>query len=355
MTDAHSPTPEATTDEDDASKPRVGRPRKYATAADRVRAYRERERAKKEAAGTAPAVVESPDDAVSALTAATIALRALATNTVEQYSAIAERITTAVDKLTDAEALEAQMTRSAAELAKVKADADAKIVRLREQLAQALEDRDNADAAVAAVDAELADARTAHTEQVRRLDEAHHAELTRLKDEHAATLQRWKDEFEAATAEHTRVVGDLRATIVQQDESLTAQRRELDDAATQRERATVEITDLRAEIARLQAALDREVATRERLDTELTTERDRTSELRSRLEESRITAATAQAAETAARARGDELRAELSALREEIIALRDETKTLQSENLTLRTESASLRAELDAARAAGTS
>ncbi|WP_213930845.1 hypothetical protein [Rhodococcus sp. B50] len=351
MTDAHSPVPEATSDEDDLPKPRVGRPRKYATAADRVRAYRERERAKKEAAGTAPPVVESPDDAVSTLTAATTALRSLATNTVEQYAAIAERITTAVDKLTDAEALEAQMTRSAAELAKVKADADAKIVRLREQLAQSLEDRDNADAAVAAVDAELADARAAHTEQMRRLEEAHHAELTRLKDEHAATLQRWKDEFETATAEHARVVGELRTTIVQQDESLASQRRDLADITSQRDRATGEIADVRAELARVEAALEREARARERVDTDLAAERERTSDVRSQLEDSRITAATAQAAETAARERGHELRAELATLRDEINALRAEAKTLQTENVELRAESSSVRAELEAARA----
>ena len=350
MTDAHSPTGDHGADAS-TTKARVGRPRKYATAADRVRAYRERERAKKEAAGTAAPSVDSPDEAVFALTAATTALRALAMNTVEQYAAIADRITTAVDTLTDTEALEAHMTRSAAELAKVKADADAKIVRLREQLAQALEDRDNADAAVAAVDAELADARTAHAEQIRRLDEAHHAELTRLKGEHADTLQRWKDEFDTATAEHTRLVGELRATVTEQDGALTAHRRELAETAAQRDRATAETADVRGELARLQAALDREVAARERVETELASEREHVADLRGRLEESRIAAATAQAAEAAARERGDELRAEVIALRDEINTLRSETRTLQNENTQLRAESAALRSELEAARA----
>lgn len=93
------------------ARPKPGRPRKYASAADRVRAYRERERQKREAASLAELTTPpGPAEAATNLASAVAALRTLTATTLEQYNAVAAQITAAVDKLTDPDALEAQMT-----------------------------------------------------------------------------------------------------------------------------------------------------------------------------------------------------------------------------------------------------
>lgn len=294
-------------------RPKPGRPRKYASAADRVRAYRERERQKREAASLAePTTPPGPAEAATNLASAVVALRTLSATTLEQYSAVAAQITAAVDKLTDPDALEAQMNRATTELAKVKADADARIARLREQLAQATEDRDNAEAAVEAVDRELADARAAHDTRIRELETAHRDESTRAAQEHADTLRAWQERIDATAAAHAAELAEYRSTVTTQQQQLA--------------RLESELATLRDDLVHTRAAAEKEAATAAaataRLDTDLTAERARVEKLRGALEEARIAAAAAQAAETAARDRGDELRAEIVDLRGERDRLR---------------------------------
>lgn len=324
----------------EADKPRVGRPRKYDSPADRVRAHRERARRRKEAEQLAELTdPATPIDASANLTAAVAALRTLTAASIEQHTAVATQITAALDKLTDPGALDAQLHRAATELAKVKADADAKIARLKEQLTQATDDRDNADAAVEAVDRELSDARIAHTEQTRALDTAHHDELTRLTEDHAAALRRHRDEHAAAVADYEQTVNELHATIATQREHLEA-------ATGERDRLRTELGESHDRLARADTAVERAHADTERhastigrLESALGSERTRVAELRDALEDARVTSATARAAETAARDRGDELRAEITALRAEITARRTDADANRAELTRLRATS----------------
>ncbi|HET8993156.1 MAG TPA: hypothetical protein VFN32_05105, partial [Rhodococcus sp. (in: high G+C Gram-positive bacteria)] len=274
----------------EAEKPRVGRPRKYDSPADRVRAHRERARRRKEAEQLAELTdPATPIDAAANLTAAVTALRALTAASIEQHTAVATQISAALDKLTDPGALDAQLHRTATELAKVKADADAVIARLKERLAQATDDRDNADAAVEAVDRELSDARAAHSEKFRILESEHHDELARVNEEHADALRRHGDEHAAAVAEHEQTVNDLHATIA-------TQREHLDAAAGERERLGTELGETRDRLARADTAVERaradterHAATIGRLESDLGTERSRVAELRDALEDARVT------------------------------------------------------------------
>ncbi|MFZ2530213.1 MAG: hypothetical protein WAX14_21590 [Rhodococcus sp. (in: high G+C Gram-positive bacteria)] len=319
-------------DSADASTPRVGRPRKYASPADRVRAHRERERQRKESAQLAELTHPAdPSEGAANLSAAVSSLRTLTAASLEQYTAVAAQITAAIDKLTDPAALEAQLTKASTELAKVKADADAKIMRLREQLAQATEDRENADAAVDAVDAELAEARAAHSERMHQLQVAHENELAGLKDRHVATLDRWRTQLDDAAAEHTRVTTDLQETIAAQKQHVTDVTADRDALRAELTRAHTDLARTQADLARTQADVDQRTATATRIRTDLDTERTRIAELRDALEHARITAAAAQAAESAARNRGDELRAESAELRAEVTELRSEVTGLRSE------------------------
>lgn len=324
-------TSAAESERDTTAKPRVGRPRKYDSPADRVRAHRERVRRRREEQQLQESLPATPADAATDLRAAVDALRTLTAASIEQHTAVATRITAALDKLADPAAVDAQLQRSAAELAKVRADADAKTAKLREQLSRAVDDRDNADAAVDAVDRELADARDAHTEKVRALEAAHHDELARIDERHAAELARHRDEHAAAVTELETTVADLRATVATQQQQLGRVTAEHDRLGSDLDDLRELLTRTESDVERARAESTRHAESAARATAELTAERERVADLRDALEAARVSAASAQAAETAARERLDELRGDLTQARDDASAARRQLDELRTE------------------------
>lgn len=292
-----------------AEKKGRGRPRVYESDAARVAAWRSRQQQQEEAAAAEAARPDDPAEAAEALAQVLPLLRQEASGAVERLSAVADRITSAVDLLGDPAAIDAHLRRAQVAADKVKADAAAETEELRNQLEAALDDRANADAAAQAAEAAaaqsstaLAEAKREHAEQTQALQVAHQAELTALAEEHAAVLERWRQEMETAAAEH-------RAKAAEQHELVESLRRHNADLLTQ-------IDQVRSESDRAAAAT---TASIERLEADLTeartaiqSERTRVDSARDELAATRADLAAAQAQAAAARERADELRAELA-------------------------------------------
>ncbi|UYF97133.1 hypothetical protein OCS65_28325 (plasmid) [Rhodococcus aetherivorans] len=269
---------------------RGGRRREYASDADRVRAWRQRQKEAARAERLEAATPTDPAQAVSTLAEAVPLLRQEAQAALARLSEVATSITAATALLADPAALEAHLRRVQADADKVRADAGAEIAGLREQLDTALEDCADADAAAAAAVAQADDA-TAQLAAARR---EQRDELDRLRADHAAALDAWATRFEDSEAGHRRRTADLEALVEQQ----------------------------RDQLARLGAAADQAAATVGRLETDLAAaraetaaERDRTEAVRADLAAARAETAAARAQVEAARDRADELRTELREVR----------------------------------------
>lgn len=269
---------------------RGGRRREYASDADRVRAWRQRQKEAARAERLEAAAPTDPVAAVSTLAEAVPLLRQEAQAALARLGEVATSITAATALLADPAALDAHLRRVQADADKVRADAGAEIAGLREQLDAALDDRADADAAAAAAVAQADDATT----QLAAARREHQSELDRLHADHAAALDAWTTRFEESEAAHRRRTADLEALVEQQ----------------------------RDQLARLRAAADQAAATVGRLESDLATaradtaaERDRTEAVRADLAAARAETAAARAQVDAARDRADELRTELRELR----------------------------------------
>ncbi|MEE2062038.1 hypothetical protein [Rhodococcus artemisiae] len=269
---------------------RGGRRREYASDADRVRAWRQRQKEAARAERLEAATPTDPAQAVSTLAEAVPLLRQETQAALARLSEVAASITAATALLADPAALDAHLRRVQADADKVRADAGAEIARLREQLDAASDDRADADAAAAAAVAQADDAATALAAARRE----HQSELDRLHADHTAALDAWTTRFEESEAAHRRRTADLEALVEEQ----------------------------RDQLARLRAAADQATATVGRLEADLAAaraetaaERDRTEAVRADLAAARAETAAARAQAEAARERADELRTELRDLR----------------------------------------
>ncbi|KAF0956907.1 hypothetical protein [Rhodococcus sp. T7] len=319
-----------------------GRPREYASDADRVRAWRARQKQETASAAAEAELPTDPAEAAAALAQVLPLLRQEAGGALDRLSAVADRITGAVDLLGDPAAIDAHLRRAQVTADKVKADAADEIEKLRNQLEAALDDRANADVAAQAAEAAAAESATAlaeaqreHAEQVQALRVAHGEELTVLAEEHAAVLDRWRQEMETAAAEH-------RDKAAEQHELVESLRRHNADLLTQ-------IDQVRSESDRAAAAA---TASIERLEADLTeartavqSERSRADAARDELATTKADLATAQAQAAAARERAGELRDELGATKADLV-------TAQAQAATARERADELRAELAEARSA---
>ena len=259
---------------------RPGRPREYASDADRVRAWRARQKEKSGKATTETA--EAPTDPAEASTTLAQSLPLLRQEA-ERLSAVADRITESVNLIGDPAAVDAHLRRAQVAADKVRADAAAEIEQLRDQLDTAVDDRINADAAAQAAEqaadqavTQLAEANADHAEQVRTMENS----------------------YRERTAEQEKLV-----------ESLRAQAAELGD----------EVAEIRAAADRAAAA---SAATIGRLESDLDqaraavlAERTRTDDIRDELAAARADLAAARTQTEASRERVEELRAELAAAR----------------------------------------
>lgn len=292
---------------------RPGRPRIHDTPADRVRAHRERKRAEA-AAAVLPALptADDPEGAVSALVDVLPRLRQEAQGAAEKMAAIAAQITAATAVLGDKPTLDAHLRRAQAEAEKVRADADADLADLREQLDAALEDRANADAAAEAADTEAAAAhaaleteRAAHAEQAAAVAEQHRRDRAQAHDEHDRAVQKLKAEAVDAGIRHTAECDTLTAQI-------TAAHAERDAMEEQRDAARLSAERDAAATAASIARLDADLAAQKQATV---AERERADAARQELNAALIELAEARAQTVAARERAEELRAERDGLR----------------------------------------
>ncbi|UNN05291.1 hypothetical protein [Rhodococcus opacus] len=320
-----------------------GRPREYASDTDRVRAWRARQKQVTAAAAAEAELLTDPAESAAALAQVLPLLRQEADGAREKLSAVADRITSAVDLLGDPAAIDAHLRRAQVEANKVKADAAAEIEELRDQLEAAVDDRANADVAAQAAESAaaesaeaLAEAQREHAEQLQALRAAHQQELAALAEEHTAVLDRWQQQFDTAAAEHRDQAAEQHTLI----ESLRGRN-----------------TELVSEVDQVRSASDRAAATAtatiERLEADLTaarttieSERSRVDTVRDELAVAKADLATAQAQATAARERAAELRDELGALKADLV-------TAQAQAAAARERADELRAEVAAARSAG--
>ncbi|MBC2644536.1 MULTISPECIES: hypothetical protein [unclassified Rhodococcus (in: high G+C Gram-positive bacteria)] len=163
------------------SESRPGRPREYASDADRVRAWRARQKGK--SGSTTAETTETPTDPIEA--SATLAQSLpLLRQEADRLSAVATRITESVNLLGDPAAVDAHLRRAQVAADKVRADAAAEIEQLRDQLDTAIDDRINADAAAQAAEqaaeqsaTALAEANADHAEQLRTMESSYRERL----------------------------------------------------------------------------------------------------------------------------------------------------------------------------------
>ncbi|MBC2586950.1 hypothetical protein [Rhodococcus aetherivorans] len=269
---------------------RGGRRREYASDADRVRAWRQRQKERARAERLAAAAPTDPVAAVSTLAEAVPLLRQETEAALARLTEVASSITAATALLADPAALDAHLRRVHADADKVRADAGAELARLREQLDAALDERADADAAAAAALAQADDAAA----QLTAARGAHERELDRLRVEHTAAVEAVQARAADTDAAHRRRITDLETLVDQQ----------------------------RDQIAQLRAAAEQGAATVGRLDADLAAaraeaaaERDRTEAVRADLAAARVEIAAARAQVDAARDRADELRTELREVR----------------------------------------
>jgi chromosome segregation ATPase len=262
------------------SESRPGRPREYASDADRVRAWRARQ--KEKSGSTAAESTEAPTDPIEA--SATLAQSLpLLRQEAERLSAVAARITESVNLLGDPAAVDAHLRRAQVAADKVRADAAAEIEQLRDQLDTAVDDRINADAAAQAAEQAAEQSAT---------------QLAEANADHAEQLRAMESSYRERLAEQEQLVESLRTRA----------------------------TELGDEVAQIRGAADRasaaSAATIGRLESDLgetrvavQAERTRTDDIRDELAAARADLAAARTQTEASRERVEELRAELADIR----------------------------------------
>lgn len=294
-----------------------GRVRKYADGAERARAWRARQ-AELRTAGSANLSEESstatgtgPELAVASLAAVLPQLKATTAKQLSEFSALAARIESAVELLSDPDAIDERLELARAESARLVAEAqdqtaaakaEASRARAAEQAVRAERDEATESAAqawervgeleTAATQAAAAaeQARTAHTaeldtvaQQLRQVSEDYEAALAaervassqakdraadahekflteqaaRLADAHHHERQRDADaqELSRLQAEHTAALERARVTAAQHEETAVAQVREFYEARLVDRDERIE--DLRSQLVDTRAARDR--------------------------------------------------------------------------------------------------
>lgn len=307
-----------------------GRPRIYATDADRVRAFRQRKKDRHQDGELESIAAATPNEAVGTLERTLTELRGTTTSALEQFTVFARQITAAVDKVTDPAALDAERHRVAVDSAQTKARYDADIAELRTRLDTALEDRQNADAAVAAVDAQLAATVQQHQQDLEQLTRDHHTEIERREQAHSIDLQNAAEQLAALESDRDTRISEaaaeaeaLRLQLHEASRHLAAaeQRAESAERTVEKlaEAADQRIADLRSAADRAASAAASTIA---RLEESLqlerastTAARDKVDALRDDLEQARIDSGAARAAEAIQRGLVEELRAEILVLR----------------------------------------
>ncbi|SDD40744.1 hypothetical protein [Rhodococcus tukisamuensis] len=322
-------------------KARPGRPRQYASDADRVRAFRSRRKAREQQGELDALPTATPSEAVGVLERTLEDLRTVTTTSIEQFNVFARQITAAVDKLSDPDTLDVALHRATVELAQTKAKYEADLAELRSRHEAAVEDRANAEAAVDAVDTELAAAVSDHRLELERLSADHEAELRALEETHTGQLRAVTEQIAAVEAgRDTRLAAaesdldglrgrlreaqaradaaERRAETAEQSAAASELRAEQAGAAAEQRLTQVtaaaeqRIVDLRAAaehaattaagmIARLEKSVDHERAA-------ATAARERSDTLRDELERARLDAHEARAAEAALRVQAGEPR-----------------------------------------------
>ncbi|MFC4604468.1 hypothetical protein [Rhodococcus kronopolitis] len=319
----------------DEPKARPGRPRQYASDADRVRAFRTRRKAREQQGEIEALTTATPGEAVGTLERTLEDLRTVTTTSIEQFNVFARQITAAVDKLTDPDALDAALHRATVELEQTKAKYEADLAELRARHEAAVEDRANADAAVDAVDAELAAAVADHGLELERLATDHESQLRELGQTHAEELQALREKL--ATVEQDR---DARLSAAESErDGLRSQLREA--------QARAEAAELRT-VSAEQHAEQAAAAAEQRLAQVVAASDQRVTDLRGAADDAAITAATTiarleksvdleRSATTVARERADALRDDLERARLEAgqartaeVAMREQVSELRS-------------------------
>lgn len=317
----------------DESAPRPGRPRKYASDADRVRAFRARQKEKQRTGDLEAVATGTPTEAVGTLERTLGELRTITTDSLDRFTLAAAQITAALDRLTDPVALDDELRRAKVDLAQQQAAYETELSDLRVRFDAALDDRANADAAVEAVDTELESARVEHAAEIERLTAAHRAELDDLGRDHQDRITEIEADRDVRVAAATAEADTLRTRLTETRTDLErAQRRAetAEQAVAVAQARTAEVSEAAARhldqvtavseqrIGDLQAAGERAAATAAATITRLeenvereraaaATARQRVDELRDELERSRIDAGRSATAEA-------ELRERLAAL-----------------------------------------
>ncbi|NKS71637.1 hypothetical protein GS531_00160 [Rhodococcus hoagii] len=284
-----------------------------------MKAHRQRKRDREQQGEIEAIEAATPSEAAGVLETTLGGLREVASSTLAQFSILTRQITAAADKITDPAAVEAQLRKAAVELAETKAGYEARLTDLRAQLATAIEDRENADAAVDSVDQQLAAAHHDHQEELACLQATHAAEFRDRDQAHAAALtavQAQLADCQSREAQTSADVEHLRERLAAETRRAdSAEQRSDQIAATAEERAA----DLRsaADVA-AQTAASTIAGLEQRIEAEhqaATAERERADSLRDDLEAARIDASAAQAEAAVARSTIDALRAELGEYR----------------------------------------
>ncbi|MGW6693835.1 hypothetical protein ACWF62_08665 [Rhodococcus sp. NPDC054953] len=330
---------------DDGSAPRArpGRPRKYASDADRVRAFRARQKTRDQQGDIDATSSAAPDEVVGSLERTLTDLRTVTGTALDQFTLAARQITAAVDRLTDPAAIDGALHRAGIELAQTKAAYETELKDLRARHETALDDRTNADAAVEAVDAELAAALADHRAEVDRLTTDHRGVVDDLERAHRIRLGETTEQIVALEEDRDSRLAAAAAEV----EALRIRLRESDgraEAAHQRA-ATAELA---ADTARQRAAEDGETAARHLAQVTAVSEQ-RIVELRSAAEKAAAAAATtiARLEQSVEHERGAAADA-----RHRVDTLRDELEQSRVDAGQARTAESALREQLADLRAA---
>ncbi|MBP1158776.1 chromosome segregation ATPase [Rhodococcus sp. PvR044] len=335
-----------TEDEKDAEtaeepKVRPGRPRQYASDADRVRAFRSRRKAREQQGELDALANATPSEVVGVLERTLEDLRTVTANSIEQFNVFARQITAAVDKLSDPDALDVALHRATVELAQTKAKYETDLAELRTRHEAAVEDRVNAEATVDAVDAELSSAVENHRLELERLSTDHQAELRNLEQTHAGALR-------AATERVAAVEAD-------RDTRLSAAESDLDDlrGRFREAQSQAEAAERRAAAAEQSAAVSEQraeqagVAAEQRLEQVVASAEQRIADMRAAGE---LAANTAAATIARLEKSVDHERSAASSARERADTLRDDLERARLDTGEARTAEAALREKLEELR-----
>jgi chromosome segregation ATPase len=325
------------------TRPRPGRPRKYASDADRVRAFRARQKAREQQGDIDAALTATPSEVVGTLERTLTDLRTVTGTAVDQFTLAARQITAAVDRLTDPAALDGALHRANVELAQAKAAYETELADLRTKHDAALDDRANADAAVRAVDAELEAALRSHSEEIDRLTAEHRATVEDLDRSHRTRLAETAEQVSALEADRDSRLAAAAAEI----DALRTQLRESENR-TESALHRAAVAESATEAAGRRAVEEADTAARHLAQVTAVSEQ-RIADLRSAGESAATTAADTV---TRLERSVEHERGAAAELRQRVDALRDELERSRIEEGRARTTADVLRDQLAELRAA---